>query len=310
MPTTLMLELTNKCNLHCVTCPREYGYGKEMAIGEMPTAMAKAIVDEALPYLMSIGLTGMGETLFAPNLVEVARYIKRKRPGVVTFISTNANMPDFIERISAALPYIDTVQISTDGVGQGYEAIRRGGSFGLLRDNIAALKRLPGSAKVDVMFNMVINRRNFKEMPRVIELADEMGVRFVNFTYINLASLTSIPVSYYDFFATDEYLDVLNATRATAAAHKSVEVTGLDFPGSPGIRKCPLMWNHFQINHDGEVPPCCGKPFAKEYSFGNVAADGQSVRTVINSERAKAFRRQWVEGKPDSFCAKCHFVHL
>jgi radical SAM protein with 4Fe4S-binding SPASM domain len=293
-----------------VTCPREYGYGKEMALGEMPTSMAKAIIDEVLPYLMSIGLTGMGETLFAPNLVEVARYIKQKKPNMVTFISTNANMPNFIERIRPVLPYIDTVQISIDGVGLGYEEIRHGGSFRLLCDNISALSQLQESDNVDVMFNMVINRRNFKDMPQVIEFADENGVRFVNFTYINLASLTSVPVSYYDFFATEEYLDVLSTTKATAAAHKSVEVTGLDFLGSPGVKKCPLMWNHFQINHDGEVPPCCGKPFSKEYSFGNVAAAGQSVKKVINSERAKMFRQQYFEGKPNSFCAKCHFVRL
>lgn len=50
-PTTIMLELTNKCNLHCVTCPREYAYGKSLQLGEMPTWRAKAIIDQAYPDL-------------------------------------------------------------------------------------------------------------------------------------------------------------------------------------------------------------------------------------------------------------------
>jgi len=29
-PSTIMLELTNHCNLACTTCPRESRYGKEM----------------------------------------------------------------------------------------------------------------------------------------------------------------------------------------------------------------------------------------------------------------------------------------
>lgn len=55
-PSTLMLELTNKCNLHCITCPREYGYGRRMDIGNMDTALARNIIDSAYPYLQSIGL--------------------------------------------------------------------------------------------------------------------------------------------------------------------------------------------------------------------------------------------------------------
>jgi hypothetical protein len=29
-PSTVMLELTNYCNLACTTCPREYDYGKAL----------------------------------------------------------------------------------------------------------------------------------------------------------------------------------------------------------------------------------------------------------------------------------------
>lgn len=307
-PSTLMLELTNRCNLHCITCPREYGFGKEMQIGDMPTELAVKIIDETIPYLKSIGLTGMGETLFAKNLVEVACYIKKKKPNVVIAISTNANIPAFIEKIKPALPYIDTVQVSTDGVGKGYEDIRKGASFEYLEENLRQLVPLAKENHVDVMFNMVITKRNYEQMPHVIAFADEVGVRFVNFTYFNLASVTDIPLEYYQFFSSETFLNLLADTRQAVTRHPRIEVTGLDFPGNPGIQKCPLLWDHFQINHDGQMPPCCAKPFSKEYSYGNVRET--SVRKVVNSEKAKQLRAACVAGETPDFCRKCHFVHL
>jgi len=63
LPSTIMLELTNRCNLACTTCPREYEYGKAMEQGAISVNQAKKIIDELWCYLDSIGLTGMGERL-------------------------------------------------------------------------------------------------------------------------------------------------------------------------------------------------------------------------------------------------------
>lgn len=307
-PPTMSLELTNRCNLHCIMCPREYDYGKELVHGEMPTELAKQIIDEIIPYQQSMGLTGMGETLFASNLPEVAQYIKSKKKSVVIFISTNANFPDFIQRLTPVLPYIDTIQISTDGVGAGYEKVRKGGDFALLDKNLTELVPLANAHRVDVMFNMVVSKVNFRQMPDLIEYASAKGVRFVNFNYINLASLTGITETYYEFFQTEEFQSVLEATRRQAKCTKDVEVTGLDFPGNPGIRKCPLMWNHLQINVDGEMPPCCAKPFPRQYSFGNVKDGG--VLKVLNSDNTRRFRSSYSTGTPHAFCKNCVFVKL
>lgn len=306
-PTTIMLELTNKCNLHCVTCPREYGFGKNMRLGNMDTALAKKIIDEVLPYIESIGLTGMGETLFATNLLEIVRYIKARKPSVVIAISTNFNIPDAIERIKPVLPFIDTVQISIDGITDVYERIRHGASFGLLKKNLETLVPL-AEGLVSLMFNMVITKLNYSDMANVIKFADKNGVRFVNFTYFNLASITDISEEYYGFFHSEEFARALEAAKKAAGEHPEVEVTGLDFPGNPGIRKCPLMWNHFQVNYDGKVPPCCAKPFTDEYSFGD--ASEMPLISVLNSPAAKKFRNSWIENRPNGFCSKCHFVKL
>lgn len=305
-PTTIMLELTNKCNLHCITCPREYEYGKSLVPGDMPLERAKEIIDKSYPYLQSIGLTGMGETLFAPHLLEVAKYVKSKKKSIVIFISTNANFPGFIEKIKPVLPFIDTIQISTDGVGSSYEDIRHGASFSMLDKHLTELLPLAQDHNVNLMFNMVINKRNYQSMNQVIKYAAEKGVKYVNFTYINLASITAVSTSYYDFFKTQPFLEAKKKAYAVAACHPEIEVTGLE-PPAPG-NGCPLLSNHFQINYDGEVPPCCAKPFTKEYSYGNV--DGSSIKEVTNSPSAKRFRTSMQSGSIPDFCKKCHLLSL
>ncbi len=43
-PSTIMLEVTNHCNLHCITCPREYAYGKAMDKGNVDLSLLKKMV--------------------------------------------------------------------------------------------------------------------------------------------------------------------------------------------------------------------------------------------------------------------------
>ena len=158
-PTSLMLELGNRCNLHCIICPREYQYGKEMNQGFMPLENAKKIIDEIYPYLTSIGLTGLGETLLYPNLLEILQYIKSKKESIQTTISTNANFVGFVEKMTPLLPYLDSIQFSVDGVGKTYETIRPNTDFSVIENNIRKIVAL--KPKSELVINTVITKENY-----------------------------------------------------------------------------------------------------------------------------------------------------
>lgn len=254
-----------------------------------------------------MSLTGMGETLFASNLAEMAQYIKGKKTSIIISLSTNANFPGFIEKIKPVLPYVDTIQVSTDGIEEIYNDVRRGGSFDLLDKNLSELVPLAAEHKVDIMFNMVLTKLNSRAMHSVIDYAAEKGVKFVNFSYFNLASVTAVPPSYYEYYKTEEFLEDKAKAVEAAQRHPEIEVTGIESPSPATFSRCPLLFNHFQINCNGEVPPCCAKPFNKEYSFGNV--DGKSIKAVLNSPSAKVFREGIKTGKAPAFCAQCNMIH-
>ncbi|MEJ0103529.1 MAG: hypothetical protein WDO19_13680 [Bacteroidota bacterium] len=50
--------MTNHCNLGCITCPREYDYGKAMDKGTIQFEKMMKVIDEVAPYVDSIGPNG------------------------------------------------------------------------------------------------------------------------------------------------------------------------------------------------------------------------------------------------------------
>lgn len=302
-PSTVMLELSAHCNLKCTICPREYGYGEEMDMGLMEEAQARKVIDELVPYVDSIGLTGMGETLMYKKIDQIVDYIKSKNKGIVISISTNAVLPKTIEKIAAMVGKLDTIQISIDGIGEVYDAIRVQSDFTLFKNNVREIADLCRGSSTTVMLNMVVTKENFFHITEVIQFAEEMGIGFVNYTIFNLACISGTDISYYDFYQSETFRAEINRLKG----HKTiVETTWSGLGNEKGFQTCGLPWGHFYVCWNGEMAPCCAKPFPKERSFGNVFSEG--LMPVLNSEGFQDFRQQWLKNETPDFCNKCHYI--
>ena len=307
-PSTIMLELTNYCNLHCTTCPREYDYGKNMDKGNITFDQVKKVIDELWPYLDSIGLTGMGETFMYNELEEVVDYIKSKNKGIIISVSTNAVLPGFIEKISKLVNKIDTIQISIDGLESVYEQIRKNASFQVLDDNLRQLSALCKNSETELMLNMVITKENYFHMPNLAKYASEIGITYLDYTLFNLASVTNIEKEYYKFYKSKEFLDVVSELKNESEKYRNVIITNRNFKTENGFKKCPFPWTHFYICWNGFITPCCAKPFPKEMNFGNVFED--DVIHILNNQSFQDFRKLWYLNETPKFCEKCHFVDI
>lgn len=307
-PSTIMLELTNHCNLACTTCPREYRYGKEMDKGSMKVESAKKIIDEVWPYLDSIGLTGMGETFLYKEINEIVNYIKEKNEGIIISVSTNAVVANFIEKVSGLIGKIDTIQVSIDGLEDTYEKIRKKSDFKLLDKNLRTLSETARNTDTDIMLNMVVTKENYKHMPLLIKYAKEVNIKYVDFTLFNLASVTDIEQSYYSFYQSEEFLKSIDELEQTIKNTPEIIVTERNFKTDNSFQKCPFPWTHFYICWNGYVTPCCAKPFPKELNFGNVF--NSRIIDVLNSNEYREFRMLWFKNTPPDFCYKCHFLDI
>jgi MoaA/NifB/PqqE/SkfB family radical SAM enzyme len=305
-PSTIMLELTNRCNLSCSTCAREYDYGKKMDLGAMDENHAKKIIDELWCYLDSVGLTGMGETFLYPNIKNIVDYIKLKNKGIIISVSTNAMVPNFIEQITPLIGLIDTLQVSIDGLGEIYESIRKRAKFEFLQSNLETLVNLCKNTKTTVMMNMVVTKENYLQMADLVKFAQKTGIKYMDFTMFNLAAVTQIDKSYYDLYKSPEFLTALHLLKETQKQVKEVLVSYHSFNTNHSFQACPFPWSHFYICWNGFITPCCAKPFPKELHFGNVFDTG--VMKVLNNEPYRNWRNGWLNNHTPAFCDKCHFT--
>lgn len=307
-PSTIMLELSAHCNIHCTICPREYDYGHQMDKGYMDMVHAKRIIDQTWPYLDSIGLTGMGETFLYPHLEEVVQYIRDKNRGIVISVSTNAYAPKTEELALRLKNKIDTVQVSIDGTGEVYNRIRKGSEFGKFSSNLARLSEIFKGSKTDLMLNMVVTKENYFQMAAMLEFANSLEIKYVNFTIFNLAAVTGFEKGYYDFFISEEFKAAKAELELSKNRHPKIETTFWETNNKKGFKNCPFPWTHFYICWNGELAPCCAKPFPKELSFGN--AFEKPLIEILNNQKYQNFRKIWQNNQTHPFCHKCHFIDL
>src|SRR5271165_4287410 len=108
-PVCLYLEVTNRCNLLCTTCPRTYADLEPPA--DLPWDLFRAIVDQ-LPGLKRAVLHGIGEPMLVKNLPKMVRYLAER--GVYVLFNTNGTVLN--ERNGRALVEagLDEFRISLD----------------------------------------------------------------------------------------------------------------------------------------------------------------------------------------------------
>jgi radical SAM protein with 4Fe4S-binding SPASM domain len=307
-PSSIMIELTNHCNIKCITCAREYAYGDAMAKGFMDFEKFKNIIDEIHPYVDAIGLTGLGETFLYKRIEEAVDYIKSKSKGIIISCSINAHLPKSIEIAEKLVNKIDTIQISIDGIGEVYNEVRKTADYNFfLKNTLGILEKTKGSS-TDIMFNMVVLKENYHQMSDMLKLCDEIGVKYLNINPMNIVARTDLDNSYYDFYLTKDFKDEYFKTKELASEYPNVELTFYDFESPASFKKCRFMWNYFYITWDGFVPPCCAKPFPKEKHFGNVFE--QPLINILNTKDYQEFRQDWFDEKDPEFCDKCFNMNL
>ena len=304
-PVALMIEVTNHCQLSCVTCAREYKWGREMDKGHMDLEQFKRIIDENHVYLDRIGLTGLGETLLYPQLVEAVGYIRSKNRGISIFISTNAYQANAPEIVGQVADQIDTLQVSLDGLGSVFEGIRKKSHYDQFMRNLEEISGLAEHARMTVKFNMVVFEDNYRQMVEVMELADRLGVREIFLNTFNLVA-NDMDVGAYDFYQTAEFRGEFERT-LTAADERGIYIGYHDLDAPRGFRYCGYPWDNFYITWDGYAVPCCAKPFPKELQFGDVFKEG--LMSVLNSAEYMQFRRMSRDNITLEFCERCHKIY-
>lgn len=172
---TAQIEITLRCNLACPMCENPLIQENK---GDMTFEQFKGILDQ-MPYLISLNLTGIGESLMNKDVWRMLEYAKRK--GVYVWFTTNGTI--LTESIARKLIQVgvDELVISFDGASSDtFDKIRLGARFADVVRNLERLQRIKRELKrgnPKLAFGITVVRDNLGEVPDIVRIAAGLGIQ-------------------------------------------------------------------------------------------------------------------------------------
>jgi MoaA/NifB/PqqE/SkfB family radical SAM enzyme len=319
-PVCLYLEVTNRCNLLCTTCPRTYEELEPPA--DMDWELFTSIVDQA-PGLARAVLHGVGEPMLVANLPRMVRYLKDR--GVYVLFNTNGTV--LSERNGRALieSGLDELRVSLDASNrESFKAIRGRDYFGRITRNVRAFRELQereGHARPQVSVWLTGLKETVEELPAFVKVAAEIGVKEVylqRLVFFDEAAIGKARAdqALFEHLTAEEavYLkraeELAHSLGLTFSASGAASEPGLSLKGSGDNSPwslCRRPWSLMYFTANGRALPCCIAPFSQHgydnYTLGH--AGQRSLQEIWNGPAYRGFRAALLSDKPPQSCANC-----
>jgi MoaA/NifB/PqqE/SkfB family radical SAM enzyme len=317
-PVCLYLEVTNRCNLLCETCPRTFEDLEAPA--DMTWELFTRIVDQ-VPNVARVVLHGVGEPMLVKQLPKMIRYLKDR--GTYVLFNTNGtllNPRKFQEIIDTGL---DELRVSLDAADRKSYAAIRGKDFfpRIVRDvsKLTAYQRQIGAVNPRVSLWLTGLKETVDQLPEFVRLSAAMGVKEVH-----LQRLVFDEVGFgkarpeYSLFeqTLDNEQSAIEAAQAIGAAlGVTLDASGATEPGLSLKRAvddkpwatCRRPWSLMYFTAHGRALPCCIAPFSargyEHYTLGD--ATQASLRDIWNSPAYRGFRTSLLGDTPPAPCQNC-----
>jgi MoaA/NifB/PqqE/SkfB family radical SAM enzyme len=319
-PVCLYLEVTNRCNLLCTTCPRTYEELEPPA--DMAWDLFVRIVDQ-VPDLARAVLHGVGEPMLVKNLPAMVRHLKER--GVYVLFNTNGTVLNERNGRAMIAAGLDELRVSLDASNaQSYLKVRGKNYFDRILRNVRAFRALQereGHARPKVSAWLTGMRDTVAELPAFVKVAADIGVKEVYLQRLVFFDREAVGMARPDQ-ALFEKLTAEEAVhlREAEALAKSLGLTfsasgAASEPGMSLVRKpgdspwslCRRPWTVMYFTANGRALPCCIAPFSQHgyanYTLGD--ATQEELREIWNGPRYQAFREALLSDRPPQACANC-----
>lgn len=320
LPRSIYIEPTSRCNEFCQQCPRTLLSREEDR--DLSFDDFRRVVDQ-FPVLERVVLHGLGEPLLNKDLPRMVRYLKDRG----TYVLFNSNGVALTLKKGQALidAGLDEYRLSMDGSSREmYARVRGVDAFDKIWRNIKAfvtLQREQEASKPAVSLWFTAMRENLPDLPNLIALADESGIREVHLQRLVYFE-EGLANSQQSLFrrAEPEELEIVRRgelmcrergiTFSAAGMVTPLESITRDFGARPWMG-CRRPYTLTYITSSGNVLSCCFAPFghrsAREYReervLGNVFQ--QPIEEIWQGERYEAFRRAFESDHPARHCSQC-----
>lgn len=281
----LHLIMGLQCNVRCTMC-YQTDFSPKF---NMSSELYKDKLLEAYPYVSSVKLQG-GEPTIMKNVRETA-IILRDYPNAKLTVTTNGVFIDDFWH-ETFIKQGGCINVSINAATRPvYDKIVIHGEYAKVRQNLERLLANRHGKTPLIGLNAVILKENFNELHKLIELAGDLGVDYLELLVDPILSYIGLP-------GRDEIQAEL--LRCHEAVQKTkMQVTGLyDFhqkfalplaklPGEHEATKkgaCPAPFHNLVIDWDGTARVCCNTWI----HLGNL--NHQSLTEIWKSKNALLFR--------------------
>ncbi len=319
-PLCLYLEVTNRCNLLCATCPRTYVELEPPA--DLSWDLFRRIVDQ-LPGLRRAVLHGVGEPMLVKSLPKMVRTLAER--GVYVLFNTNGTVLN--ERNGRALieAGLDELRVSLDAATrESFRAVRGKDYFDRILANVRrfrATQEREGHARPRVSLWLTGLKETIAELPAFVRIAADLGVREVYLQRLVFFDRDAVGLARPDqaLFEqmTREEADHLRAAEGLAR-ELGVAFSASGAASEPGLSLekttnrnpwslCARPWTVMYVTANGRALPCCIAPFSlhgyENYTLGD--ATQETLRAIWNGARYQRFRAALQTDHPPAACGNC-----
>jgi radical SAM protein with 4Fe4S-binding SPASM domain len=301
-PLIVQIEPTVHCNLECTMCANPISGRKKR---HMSLPEFKKIVD-GMPFAAKMSLVGAGEPLLNPDLFGMLSYARSK--GIIAGFATNGMLLDEKNCAKILASGAEWVNISIDSANsRRYEEIRKLANFDKVTSNIRRIMVMKGGKRIpEVSIWFVIMKENIDDLPGVIKLAKELGVKKVSAQMEHNWSNEKIKERMASKRSGEFYDRVkkLLIDAGKAARKEGVSFSYVNVPQPGSGRSCKWPWRSCYITAEGFVTPCCLQGSNPGIiNFGNVFNDDFAV--IWNNQAYQDFRKALSSRSMPSICADC-----
>jgi MoaA/NifB/PqqE/SkfB family radical SAM enzyme len=323
-PQVVFIEVTNRCNLLCKTCPRTF-FNRE----PLKTLTYDEFVQiaEQFPNMRRASLHGIGEPLLNRELPQIVKYLKGRDVEVI--INSNGTLLTPTWQEALVKSGLDEYRCSIDGARpETYARIRGADLLHKLTVGLAGLVKTKASLQAPtprISIWCVSTKDNLAELPALVRLAARLGVPEVyvqRMTYFAQEPQEQYGMARQELaiFGPDhDYQEEVIAECETLSAE-----LGVDFRAA-GAREprhsleaarpadftpwqaCMRPWTTAYVTANGNCLPCCISPFATHnydsLILGNLLE--RPFAELWNDHLYQKFRTALLSSQPHQACASC-----
>ncbi len=252
------LEVTKRCNACCDFCD----YWQENVSSELDDYTP--IIKKLKP--LSVGITG-GEPLLRKDLAKIIADLRNSTRFLHISLICNGSLLTLKRGLELWESGLDEMSVSLDYTDERHDHER--GIPGLARRILDIAPQLK-AAGVNLCFNMVIKKENFREIPHKLRLIAPLGIKVSLSTYngwrtgndkhaIQKTELDTLKQVIQEIMHLRETLGII-----TTGEYYLEKIP--QYISQGGIKGCTAGINWLQVTPDGMIKRCSDHPVACHYT--------------------------------------------